>query len=174
MGKRGPKPGSGGRPRKALSEKVLEGNPGKRPIRVLKNYTELEGMEIPNPKEYLTDPQKNGEAFIAKEIYDEVWEWLKKRKCEQFVSPELVEHYSLSAARMVQCERAISTYGFLAKNSQGNAIISPYVSIAKDYMKQANSLWDRIHQIVLENCSTEFGGAHDEDPMEKLLSSRRK
>lgn len=42
MGKRGPKPGSGGRPRKALSEKIIEGNPGRRPLKILKNIPELE------------------------------------------------------------------------------------------------------------------------------------
>ena len=55
MGKRGPKPGSGGRPRKAISEKLVEGNPGKRPLMILKNIPELEGAEMPPPREYLSD-----------------------------------------------------------------------------------------------------------------------
>ena len=36
MGKRGPAPGTGGRPRKALQDKILEGNPSKRKIIVLR------------------------------------------------------------------------------------------------------------------------------------------
>lgn len=79
MGARGPKPGTGGRPRKSLSEKILDGNPGKRNIRVLKNYTDLEGADMPNPKDYLLDAQKDGKAFQAEEIYQSVWKWLNDR-----------------------------------------------------------------------------------------------
>ena len=55
-----------------------------------------------------------------------------------------MEHYAVSAARLIQCEQAISNYGFIAKNAQGGAIVSPYVTAAHDYMKQANRLWDMI------------------------------
>ncbi len=173
MGKRGPKPGSGGRPRKAISEKLIEGNPGKRPLMILKNIPELEGAEMPPPRDYLSDEQKNGTDFPAKEIYTTVWNWLQERKCAQHVSAELVEHYAVSAARLIQCEQAISNYGFIAKNAQGGAIISPYVTAAHDYMKQANRLWDMIYNIVRENCTEEYGGSNpQEDMMEKLLRSR--
>ena len=100
--------------------------------------------------------------------------WLNDRHCAQHVSAELIEHYALSAARLIQCERAISTYGFLAKNSQGNAITSPYITIAQTYMKQANTLWAMIYSIMKENCSTDYSGATPQDDvMERLLSTRR-
>ena len=35
MGKRGPQPGSGGRPKKPLAEKIADGNPGKRTLTVI-------------------------------------------------------------------------------------------------------------------------------------------
>ena len=128
---------------------------------------------MPPPKEYLSDEQKNGTDFPAKEIYTTVWNWLQERKCAQHVSAELVEHYAVSAARLIQCEQAISNYGFIAKNAQGGAIISPYVTAAHDYMKQANRLWDMIYNIVRENCTEEYGGSNpQEDMMEKLLRSR--
>ena len=173
MGKRGPKPGSGGRPRKAISEKLVEGNPGKRPLMILKNIPELESAEMPPPREYLSDEQKNGSDFPAKEIYTTVWNWLQERKCAQHVSAELVEHYAVSAARLIQCEQAISNYGFIAKNAQGGAIISPYVTAANDYMKQANRLWDMIYNIVRENCTEEYSGSSPQDDMmEKLLRAK--
>ena len=174
MGARGPKPGTGGRPRKPLADKLLDGNPGKRGIYVLKNYTDWEGVDMPDPREYLLDAQKDGKPFEAEGIYKAVSKWLEERECGQHVSPEIIEHYALSAARMIQCERCISTFGFLAKNSQGNAIISPYITIAQAYMKQANNLWSMIYSIVRENCSTEYGGkTPQDDVMERLLSMRR-
>ena len=42
MGKRGPKPGTGGRPRKALTERLANGNPSGRPIMVMPAPTVLE------------------------------------------------------------------------------------------------------------------------------------
>lgn len=174
MGSRGPKPGTGGRARKPLAEKLLDGNPGKRKIRVLKNYTDLEGVAMPNPKDYLLDQQKDGKKFEAKEIFRSVWEWLDDRQCAQHVSTELIEHYAISVARLIQCERCISTFGFLAKNSQGNAITSPYITIAQTYMKQANTLWAMIYGIMKENCSTDYSGSTPQDDMMKrLLNARR-
>lgn len=35
MGQRGPKPGSGGRPKKPIADKIADGNPGKRPLTVI-------------------------------------------------------------------------------------------------------------------------------------------
>ena len=35
MGQRGPKPGSGGRPKKAIADKIQEGNLGGRPLTVI-------------------------------------------------------------------------------------------------------------------------------------------
>ena len=64
MGKRGPAPGTGGRPRKALQDKILEGNPSKRKIQVLEVPT-LEGVEMPQPKEFLSEEHKDGHEFQA-------------------------------------------------------------------------------------------------------------
>ena len=92
MGARGPKPGTGGRPRKPLADKLLDGNPGKRGIYVLKNYTDLEGVDMPDPREYLLDAQKDGKPFEAEGIYKAVCKWLEERECSQHVSPEIIEH----------------------------------------------------------------------------------
>ena len=40
MGKRGPMPGTGGRPRKALSDKLADGNPGYKSIKVMRYIIE--------------------------------------------------------------------------------------------------------------------------------------
>ena len=87
---------------------------------------------------------------------------------------QLIEQYAMSVSRWIQCEEAISEYGFLAKHpTTGNAIASPYVSMSRDYMKQVNSTWFAIYQIVKENCSVEYGQTPHDDLMERLLSARR-
>ena len=54
MGKRGPKPGSGGRPKKALYDNLTDGNPGKRPLTVLGDNVNHEEQDF-TPPAYMKD-----------------------------------------------------------------------------------------------------------------------
>lgn len=166
-----------GAKKKPLADKIAEGNPGKRAITVIsfENAAELEGKEMPKPSEMLSAVQKDGKRLVAAEIYEKTWEWLHERGCSSLVSPQLLERYAMSAARWIQCEEAVTEYGFLAKHpTTGNAQRSPYVAMALDYMAQTNRLWMEIFQIVRENCSGEYGGeSPQDDVMEKLLMARQ-
>ena len=177
MGKRGPKPGSGGRPKKPIAEKLAEGNLGKRPLTLIDfrdSAADLEGQSMPKPPEYLSATQKDGSTLCAAEIYERVWNWLSERECASLVSPILIERYAMSIARWMQCEVINSELGFLAKHpTTGAAIQSPYVAIADKYQTQANRLWSEIFQIVRENCTGEYSGSVQDDPMERLLQSRK-
>lgn len=70
MGKRGPMPGTGGRPKKALTERIANGNPSGRPIMVMPAPTVLEGVEVPEPNKYIDSVQKDGSTLYAREIYE--------------------------------------------------------------------------------------------------------
>ena len=168
----GPRPGQG-RPRKALTDKILDGTADE--ALVLPEPAFFDGEDVPPVKEYLKAKQKNGKEMCAEEIYREVFTWLKARHCELLVSPQLVEQYAMSISRWIQCEEAISEFGFLAKHpTTGNAIASPYVSMSTQYMKQANQIWYQIYQVVKENCSVEYGNSSPHDNvMERLLNQRR-
>ena len=178
MGKRGPQPGSGGRPKKALTDKIADGNPGKRTLTVIDfkdSAPDLEGQEMPNPSEFLSATQKDGTTLCAADIFKNTWKWLADRGCAAIVSTQLIERYAMSSARWIQCETLTSELGFLAKHpTTGAAIQSPYVAIADKYMTQANKLWSEIFQIVRENCMTEYGGLSPQDDlMERLLKARK-
>ena len=161
-----------GRKKKALADKIAEGKTVK--VTVLPT-THFAGVEMPPPKEYLKMPQKNGQDNCAVEIYEKTWEWLNKKGCADFVSQELIEHYAMSVSRWIQCQNAISNYGFLAKHpTTGAAIVSPYVNIGLQYMKQVNQLWYQIYQAVKENCAEDYRGANPQDDvMERLLRFRK-
>ncbi len=166
-----------GRKSKALAEKLENGNPGGRKLTVMELPTDadLTGSDMPEVKSYMKERQKGGEEFDAAEIFEETWLWLKERGCEKLVSTQLIRNYAMSVSRWIQCEHAISEFGFLAKHpTTGQAISSPYVSMSQNYMKQVNNLWYQIFQIVKENCSAEFMGATPQDDvMERLLRSRK-
>lgn len=176
MGKRGPMPGTGGRPRKAVVERLAEGNRGYKPIKIIPAPSTYEGMDIPEPSKYIKAKQKNGESLYAEEIYNNTWGWLVECKCDHLFVPAVVEEYAMSFARWIQCEEAISEYGFLAKHpTTGQAITSPYVSMSQSYMKQTTQQRSLIYEIVKANCTVNFDRATPyEDAMEILLKSRER
>ncbi len=136
---------------------------------------EIEGVDVPPIKDYLKAKQKNGKDFFAEDIFKSTYLWLKKRGCEKLVGNQLIEQYAMSVSRWIQCEEAISEFGMLAKHpTTGNAIASPYVSMAQAYMKQVNQVWYQIYQIIQENGSAEIDELDPQDiMMEKLLKTRK-
>ena len=176
MGKRGPQPGSGGRPKKPITEKIAEGNPGKRALTVIgfENTADLEGQPMPPPSELLSAIQKDGKPLGADKLYVATWQWLADRGCTHLISPQLIEKYAMCTARWMQCEEATTTLGMLAKHPTTSAPIqSPYVSMGNQYLSQANRLWSEIFQIVRENCTKEYtGSTPNDDAMEILLRAR--
>lgn len=92
----GPRFGQG-RPPKAIQEKIAAGNPGGRKLQFMEvpdatdlseNVEELTGEDMPEPKEYMKQRQRNGKDFCAEDVYKETWEWLKGRGCEKLVNPQ--------------------------------------------------------------------------------------
>jgi len=177
MGRRGPRSGQGGRPRKALNEKLLDGNPGRRKLKVVNfpNLTGKSNAEQPQPREFLSARQKSGRNLEAAEILTYTWLWLDQRGVAEIVFPQLLERYAMSAARWIQCEEAVTEFGFLAKQTAAGSVIqSPYVAMSQSYMMQTNRLWYEIFQIVKENCGSDYSGiTPQDDVMERLLAARR-
>ena len=171
----GARPNTGPK-KKALAEKIVEGRATLEDgAVVLPDPVEIEGVEMPPIKDFLKAKQKNGKDLCAEEVYKSTYLWLKKKRCEKLVSTQLLEQYAMSVSRWVQCEEAISEFGFLAKHpTTGNAMQSPYVAMSQNFMAQTNRLWMEIFQIVKENCTGEYGGANPQDDvMERLLQARK-
>jgi len=166
-----------GQKRKPLNQKLLEGNPGKRPLTVIefKNTANLKGKDMPKPSEFLSALQKDGKNLVAENIYKKTWNWLEERGCAHIILPELLEYYAESAARWIQCEKAITDYGFLSKHpTTGAAIPSPYVGMSHNFMNQTNRLWMEIYQIIRDNCSKDYNTKNPQDDvMEQLLTARK-
>lgn len=166
-----------GRKSKALTNKIIEGKAQlDNGAIILPEPTSIEGVDMPPIKDFLKAKQKNGKDMCAEEVYKSTFLWLKKRRCEKLVSTQLLEQYAMSVSRWVQCEEAISEFGFLAKHpTTGNAMQSPYVAMSQNYMKQVNQICFQIYQVVKDNCSADIGGANPQDDlMERLLQTRRR
>lgn len=172
VGGRGGARAGAGRKKKAVIDKITEKN--NQPIEVL-DIPEVDGVEMPKPKDILSAQQRDGKNFMAKEIYEETWQWLKKIGCHTVVSPQVIERYAMCAARWIQCEQMTNELGFLSKHpTTGKPIPSPFINIGINYMNQAVRSWNEIYQIVKENCTVDYSGKNPQDDlMEKLLASRR-
>ena len=172
VGGRGGARAGAGRKKKAVIDKITDKS--NQPIEVL-DIPEVDGVEMPKPKDILSASQRDGKNFMAKEIYEETWEWLKKISCHTVVSPQVIERYAMCAARWIQCEQMTNELGFLSKHpTTGKPIPSPFINIGINYMNQAVRSWNEIYQIVKENCTVDYSGKNPQDDlMEKLLASRR-
>jgi len=119
-------------------------------------------------------PDDANDLMNRNETIAETWNWLAARRCEKFVNPRVVEAYAQAFARYIQCEEAISAYGFLGKHpTTGGAIQSPFVQMSQSFQKQANLLWYEIFEIVKQNCTTAFVGNPQDDMMEALLAGKK-
>ena len=79
----GARPGAGRKP-KPRAEKIIEGKKAK----VIPAPPDLEANEMPDVKDYLSDDQRMGD-FYAREIYEETWQWLRERHCDQMLSQDM-------------------------------------------------------------------------------------
>jgi len=152
-----------GRPPKSAMEKVLEGNRGKRPIKVVDFE---DGIELPR-----TPPASLSSK--GKEIYSFVYEWLEKIGCLKGIMPYHLEEYATNKAWWYECEANITKIGLVIRDSKGNPMRSPYVDMAKDFLRTANEAWGKIYVVVREVKLKEWDSASpNDDIMEKLLSGK--
>ena len=171
MPKGGARPGAG-RPKKPLAEKVLEGNPGGRPLTVLE--FKAPALDVPAPPDYLDDlAAGEGSCPSATAIYESTVEWLKSTGCLHLIYPGHVEEYALLKSRWLSCE-AKNRAGLLSAHpTTGSAIVSPYVRAGLDFLRAADTVWSRIWQVVTQNAEKSYSSTPHDDLMERLLSARR-
>lgn len=122
---------------------------------------------IPDVSPYLLEEQhKDYTELCAQKVFNDTYKWLQKIGCEEVVSKQLIEQYAMSVARWIQCERALSKHGFLAKHpTTGLATTSPFVTMSREYKKQVNSDWYQIYIIARDNGIE----TDNDDEMEDLL-----
>lgn len=123
----------------------------------------LAGEPMPEPGEYLSAEQRDGQPLGADLVYRETWNWLDERGCTEFVSKRLIEQYA----------QAISKFGLLGKHpTTGAAIASPFVAMSQSFGKQANVYRYEIFDIVRATCTTDYSGTTPGDEvMEQLLKA---
>lgn len=153
-----------GRPKKSVTEKIINGNPGKRKIEILEFE---DGTELPNkPASWLNTK--------AKEIWKEVYDWLEKIGCTKGILPCNLDEYAHCKSRWLECEDAITTLGILVKNEKGKPVQNPCIQMAQQYLRQTNEVWAKIYQVIRETkLSSIDNNSPNDDIMENILRGRR-
>ena len=159
----GYRPGAG-RPKKSVSEKLLDGNPGKRPIEVL-DFEDCEEISKEPPK-WLS---KKGKL-----VYTTIVEWLEKVGCTKGILPGTIEEYAHCKARWLEAEETLNNVGLLVKDKNGNPTANPYLQFSQQYLKMTNDVWSKIYQVVRETKLTEIdNNSPNDDVMESILGGKR-
>ena len=169
----GQRVGSGAK-KKPLADRILDGQ-----ATASQDFPrDTSEIECPPVKEWMKAPQHNGIELEAEKVYRETWDFLVGCGCERKVNPQILELYAMNMARWRQCEELISKEGLIGSHpTTGGAIPSPYVSMSREYSKQANAAWYQISAIIRENSEVYVDTAKQQnDLMEDLLSgnSQRK
>ena len=165
----GRRPGAGNKP-KELDQKILDGQTGTvLQIPELPEAEDLTGNDMPKVDDWLKERQHDGVDWQAEKIVRDTWAYLKATGCERIVTTQQIYAYAAAEARFIQCHRAISKYGLLAKHpTTGVPIESPFVRMVDKFSKQAAAAWFAISQIVRDNCAEAYAG---KDPHEAALES---
>ena len=157
MGQRGRKP-------KPSAIRLLEGNPGKRPI----NQREPKPDKKAPPCPKWLDPEAKKE-----------WRRLSK-KLEQLgilteADMSVFASYCQAYARWKAAEEIISSHGFISKTPSGYLQAIPHVAIAKEYARIMNRCAEQLGLTPSSRSrlvAGETSGSTVKDDMEDLLGGR--
>ncbi len=174
MPRGGARPGAG-RPKKPLTDKLLEGNPGKRDVTVLKfprgtNQTGRNNADNPKDSDkirknqkkkmptYLDISAKEGGDILppASEIYTLLADFIESAGCIEFVAPLLLEDFAFLRRAYLECEFMNRKLGRIAGGKR-----SPYVNMALDYQKAMMAVYNQIWLIIARNCEEQYEGKNE-------------
>ena len=134
MGRRGPKPGTGGRPKKAIADRIADGNPGRRPLTVIDfgdSAADLEGQEMlsalwsvleavmlfPVLEKKYAYVFEDGAEVIDSELYDELLRRINSRYApvdDLLKEPSFLSGYTEEALFNLYDQMiALDTFGFI-------------------------------------------------------------
>jgi hypothetical protein len=166
MPRGGARPGAGRKP-KPLADKIFEGNPGKRPLRVTEFYGIPANGELTPPDFLKIASKEAAENYpTADQIFIKISEWLKTTGCAHLISPTLIEDFAINRRGYFECEYMNKRLGRITGGKR-----SPYIDMMATYAGLMRVAWDRIWNIVAQNTEKRFeGGGNTDDAMERLLS----
>jgi P27 family predicted phage terminase small subunit len=159
----GGRSGRSGRKPKPTVLKVLQGNPGKRPL---------------NPHEPRPEPKlPQAPAHLSEDAKKE-WRRLGRQLLRMGLMTEIdrpaLALYCQAWGRWLEAEDALKRYGVMVKSSAGFPVQSPYLAVANKAMEQMRSLLSEFGMSPASRTKvTAVEGPQEVDEFEALLRRRQ-
>ena len=174
MPKGGARKGAGRKP-KPLSQKLAEGNPGKRPLKKVEFVNTT--YDPSEPPSYLLGFEKkvgNPVKITPTEIYNRVIAYLEPSECLHLIPEELIENWVMANYHAKQAYHEMSFSHNVAQNSKGDMITTNYLDIVMKMQKRVEEAWKPIWEIVSRNSERTLGNPDTELLMTILGNKARK
>jgi hypothetical protein len=164
----GARPGAG-RKKKPLADKILEGNPGKRPVKTVQ--FEGAGAAAPEPQDFMKSLYI-GQLLAPKpdEIFRQTAAWLQTTGCGHLVNPDIINDYAIAKSRWYEVEEFVSRTGFVRKAGAEKVNVSEYIAASEKYFRMADVAWTRIWRIVAENSAQVYNPNQNDEAVLGLLN----
>ena len=142
--------------------KLLEGNPGQRPLNVNEPQPE---SELPQCPDWLADEAKIEWDRIVPELY--------RLGLITKIDVTALIGYCQSWGRYVEAEKYLNDNDTIMVADSGYMQQVPQVGIAQKYLKQCQSFMTEFGLTPSSRGRLQLPGHSEDDPMEKLLSGKR-
>ena len=151
-----------GRRPKPTHLKLLQGNPGKRPL----NANEPKpSAELPPPPDHLSD--------LAKQEWQRMGEHLVKLGLLTMIDRSAFAAYCVVWTRWVEAEEALTKTGPVVKSPSGYPMLSPFYTVANQSLSQLRAYLTEFGMTPSSRSRTTVGGKEQTDPLEEFLFGTR-
>jgi len=150
-----------GRRPKPTHLRLLQGNPGKRPL----NQNEPKPpAAIPEPPEHLSE--------IALKEWNRMSELLLKLGLLTLIDRTAFAAYCTLYARWVEAEEALKKTGSVVRAPSGYPMLSPYYTVSNQCLQQMRAYLTEFGLTPASRSRISIGGLNQDDPLEDFLFGR--
>ena len=154
--------GQSGRKPKPTSLKLLQGNPGKRPMN---EYEAKPEPRLPTPPVHLSKE--------ARKEWRRSGAFLLQLGLISDLDRAAFAAYCTAYGRWIEAEEALRTYGVMIKSPNGFPMQSPYLSVANKAMEQMRSLLSEFGvSPATRTRVSAIPAPHDPDEFERLFGDK--
>jgi P27 family predicted phage terminase small subunit len=151
-----------GRRPKPTHLKLLQGNPGKRPL----NADEPKPpVELPPPPDHLSE--------LAKQEWKNMGEQLVKLGLLTTIDRAAFAAYCVVWARWIEAEQALKTTGPVVRSTSGTPMLSPFYTVANQSLSQMRAYLTEFGMTPSSRSRTSVAGEAKTDPLEDFLFGQR-
>jgi len=150
----GARKGAGRKP-KSLSDKLADGNPGRRPLTKLE-FTGTGGVPI-EPPHYFPKLEKSHRGLSSPmEIFDRVVKVLEPTDCLKLISPDLIADYAMARYYLICAQYELSYMATVGqktgrKNESDEFYITSFTEAMLKMQKNVLATWTPIWDVIARN-----------------------